>query len=525
MKVLLCLTVLTLRSTTISGQVNLVQPETIDSASGFLNTTLTIEYADFSGAAFSVTNARLLNGIIPGPTLRLNAGDTLRILFENKLSEQAGAISSGDNEFHNPDHSNLHFHGGHVSGELPSDDIRMSVAPGESFQYETKFPDNHLPGTHWIHPHVHGSSALQVGAGAALAMIVMDPADFLPTQVEDATDILLLVQNIDQTTSSRVATEIGDSMLDIQIDGDEDQSFRLVNGLYQPTTTMQPGEWQRWRIVFGNWLVDTLDFAFDASSTCEMHLLAKDGIYIQDYPRAVDLLPIPTGGRADIMVRCPDAGEYTVTNFDDQVLMKVTVEGSALSSADLEAWSPDYPAYLTDLTSTTPTNGCDCDTSFRGCDGKFCINNNLFDANVYLHTVEFGSVVERVLAGVNRHPYHQHVYPFQLVGGVDSLSDADVNTYFQTGDWHDVVRIDTNGDVNVRYKADVHDGVVMLHCHILTHEDEGTMSQELVLNDDGTCECDALYTVPGGPTASPTTSVDDCKTPFYDWIYRFLPLH
>jgi len=31
-----------------------------------------------------------------------------------------------------------------------------------------------------------------------------------------------------------------------------------------------------------------------------------------------------------------------------------------------------------------------------------------------------------------------------------------------------------------------------LHCHILTHEDEGTMAQELVI-DGGSCACDALY--------------------------------
>jgi len=487
----------------------LVQPQIIDSVSGVLDTTLTIEYGDFSGPSYSFTDTRLLNGMLPGPTLRLNAGDTLRILFKNELELQDGAVSGLDNEFTDPDHSNLHFHGGHVSGELPSDDIRMAVAPGDEYQYETVFPENHMSGTHWIHPHVHGSSALQLGGGAALSFIMNDPDGFLPTQVEDAEDILLFVQNINSGSLRRVRDDIGDSKLGITATGETE--FRLVNGQYQPTVTMQPGEWQRWRIVWSDWLGDNLNAHFDDSSICEMQLLAKDGIYIQDYPRSIDSATIPTGGRADVMVRCSTAGTYEFLDFEEKIMLTINVSGSTVSSSDLDAWAPEYPAYLTDLTSTSSTNGCDCETAFRRCDDdddKFCVNGELFDKSVYIHTVEFGSVVEREIRGMNRHPYHQHVYPFQLVDGVNNLNDADQNTYFQTGDWHDVISIDTNRAVTARYVADVHDGVLMLHCHILTHEDEGTMAQELVI-DGGSCACDALYeeeTDDDNDATSPTPS-------------------
>jgi FtsP/CotA-like multicopper oxidase with cupredoxin domain len=489
---------------------DLVQPSTIESSSGILDTTVTIEYGDFSGPDYSVTNTRLLNGLLPGPILRLNAGDTLRILFRNELQLQDGAVSGADNEFTDPDHSNLHFHGGHVSGELPSDDIRMAVAPGDEYQYETVFPENHMPGTHWIHPHVHGSSALQLGGGAAMSFIVNDPADFLPTQVEDAEEILLFIQHIDRGSLNRVKNAIGDSMLGLNFQGETE--FRLVNGQYQPTVTMQPGEWQRWRIVWGNWGGDRLNAHFNDSTNCEMQLLAKDGIYIQDYPRSITSATIPTGGRADVMVRCSAAGTYEFLDFEEKIMLTVSVTGSTLSSSDLSAWTPDYPAYLTDLTSTSPTNGCDCETAFRGCDDedKTCVNGELFDKSLYIHTVEFGSVVEREIRGIANHPYHQHVYPFQLVDGVDNLSDADENTYFQTGDWHDVISMDTNNAVTGRYVADVHDGVIMLHCHILAHEDEGTMAQELVV-DGGSCACDILYKETSddsvsSPTSTPTPS-------------------
>lgn len=482
----------------------LVEPDSVESSNGLLDIELHLEYGSFSGPFYSFTDTRLLNGTFPGPTLKLSAGDTMRILFKNNLELQDDAVTGQENEYTDPDHSNLHFHGGHVSGELPSDDIRMAVEPGDEYQYETTFPDNHLPGTHWIHPHVHGSSALQLGGGASLAMIVKDPDDFLPTQVEDATETLMLFQHIDVNTINGVISDIGDSKTVVTKTGMENpREFTTVNGQYQPTLTVQPGEWRRWRIIWGSWLGDHLNLHFEDSSNCEMQLLAKDGIYIQDYPREITVATIPTGGRADIMVRCSTSGTYSVLDFLEQTALTVEVTGSTVSSTDLEAWAPDYPDYLSDLTSTSASSGCDCETEFRRCDDKFCVNDELFDKSVYVHTVAFGSVVERELRGITAHPYHQHVYPFQLVSGADSVTDADQATYFQTGDWHDVVMMDVTSVV-VRYVADVHDGVLMLHCHILPHEDEGTMSQELII-DGGSCECDARYTEPPSTsTNSPT---------------------
>lgn len=502
-----------------SGQGDaLVQPTTRDSSGGVLDTTLSLEYGNISGPHYTLTNARLFDGTFPGPTLRLNPGDTLRILFDNQLEEQDSAVQSGDNVYHKPDHSNLHFHGGHVSGELPSDDVRYSVGPGESYQYETVFPDNHMPGTHWIHPHLHGSTTLQVGSGASMAMIVQDPDNYLPTQVEDATDVLLFVQSIIRGTMNNVITDIQDSKLSISITGGGDNDFRTVNGQYQPVVSMSPGEWQRWRVVYAGYTVDQLDFQFENAPNCEMKLLAKDGIYIQDYPRDVTVLPMPAGGRADVMVRCTSTGDFNVIDYDGDTILTASVSGATISSTDLEAWSPTLPAYLTDLTSTSAGTGCDCTTNIAGCgDGQFCLNDNLFDVDVYMHTVAFGSVVERELRGFRRHPYHQHVYPFQLVSGVDALSDDDEDTYFQTGDWHDVFQADQS-PVTVRYRADVHTGVIMLHCHILTHEDEGAMSQELVI-DGGDCECDALYTAesptatPGSTTSAPATASATTPSP------------
>jgi len=43
-----------------------------------------------------------------------------------------------------------------------------------------------------------------------------------------------------------------------------------------------------------------------------------------------------------------------------------------------------------------------------------------------------GDVVEKHIFGLDKHPYHQHTHPFQLVHNLYNVS-----AYFKAGDWHD----------------------------------------------------------------------------------------
>merc|ERR1719491_1807543 len=109
--------------------------------------------------------SRLLNGQLPGPTIRVKRGETLRVRFKNNLPVQAGYDACQDadgkmiNKYCGPDDTNLHYHGFHGSGEQPSDDVEMKIPPGGThYDYMSVFTADHAPGTHWIHPHKHGSS-------------------------------------------------------------------------------------------------------------------------------------------------------------------------------------------------------------------------------------------------------------------------------------------------------------------------------------------------------------------------------
>jgi suppressor of ftsI len=77
------------------------------------------------------------NGMLPGPTLRVQQGATIKVLFRNNTSMP----------------NTIHSHG--VRMDNASDGIpnvtQKPVAPGETFLYTLRFPD---AGVFWYHPHM-----------------------------------------------------------------------------------------------------------------------------------------------------------------------------------------------------------------------------------------------------------------------------------------------------------------------------------------------------------------------------------
>ena len=159
------------------------------------------------------------NGQSPGPTIRVHAGDTLRILLKNNLSpELVNTSSVPNNHFRQFDVVNLHTHGLHVSPLAPGDDVvNTSVPAGEEHQYVYHIPEDHMGGTHWCkrppqhsnlcagptpicrsradpvfahralsdHAHWHGAVSIHVNFGGAGMIIVEDAVNQLPAELVD----------------------------------------------------------------------------------------------------------------------------------------------------------------------------------------------------------------------------------------------------------------------------------------------------------------------------------------------------
>lgn len=72
---------------------------------------------------------------IPGPTIRMEACETYELTYTNNLE---GPNPGGEwNNMKDPNTTNIHTHGLHISGESPADDVLfVELAPGESHTCE-----------------------------------------------------------------------------------------------------------------------------------------------------------------------------------------------------------------------------------------------------------------------------------------------------------------------------------------------------------------------------------------------------
>jgi manganese oxidase len=98
------------------------------------------------------------NGVVPGPELRAELGDRVRVILHNEL----------------PEPTTIHFHGLLVPNSMDGVGVitQPAVMPGESFTYEFEVRNT---GSHMYHSHF--MAAHQVPMGLLGAFVVNDPAD------------------------------------------------------------------------------------------------------------------------------------------------------------------------------------------------------------------------------------------------------------------------------------------------------------------------------------------------------------
>jgi hypothetical protein len=108
--------------------------------------------------------------------------------------------------------------------------------------------------------------------------------------------------------------------------------------------------------------------------------------------------------------------------------------------------------------------------------GARTINGSKFDMNVPTFTIPTGSVQEwSVKAGA--HPFHLHVYHFQMKGACGAYDDGE---YYDTIQESCITRFDLNPAT-----SSVYDGMTIMHCHILEHEDQGAMGWSDIIGGFG----------------------------------------
>lgn len=146
---------------------------------------------------------RAYNGQIPGPTLTIVPGQTLRVRLTNSLPPYDSSQWEGDHNVpHGLDATNLHVHGldvvPHIFDPIGTSDPaapQIVVKPGETRDYVFEIPADHPPGFNFYHPHKHGSTSVQLLSGLAGGLIVRGAIDEVP-EIKAAREIPLVVQDI-----------------------------------------------------------------------------------------------------------------------------------------------------------------------------------------------------------------------------------------------------------------------------------------------------------------------------------------
>ncbi len=434
-----------------------------------------------------------------------------------------------DEENHNEPHgfnvTNFHTHGFHVSPF--QDDIFRRLDPGFSTYYNYDLKD-HTPGTMWYHPHIHGSTALQVGSGMSGVIIIEDDPAVLASfpRLRDASHPdREKVMVFNQLMYDRETGELPDFNTMVSRVR-KPPSRTTINGVVKPIIDMQPGEVQRWRMLHSGY---STNLALYFGDRLDVKQIAVDGIMFKEV-RDIGSTHLSPGNRTDILIKISDESKgiprelipiYSLdylpeceyfpeseqcTTMDapseDKIIAYVRVGRKPMIPAmtfptRLPGPGIGHADILPEQLVNSPEDPRS--TVFDITAGEYRVNQKVFDADVINEKPLLGTREAWKFEATNfEHPFHIHINPFQVVqfGGVELNTPIwkDVALVRQPppySSWGNTVEVMQGGETQnlvdgsalaYTYYQKFWGGFV-LHCHILDHEDRGMMQRVNIVND------------------------------------------
>jgi suppressor of ftsI len=480
------------------------EPRMVFSRNGVLNTNLTattytihVNHHTYMGMEY--------DGSSPGPTLVICRGDQVQVKLQNNA----------------PIPTNLHVHGLHVSPSGDSDNIFDTIEPHTGFTYRYQIPLDQSPGSFWYHPHYHPLVDAETTAGMLGAIVVEGGLDNVLPNIPQR---MIVIHGGKPVPPNGKPLPIPGTPPGFEPPAPfaPGPAELLVNGVYQPTLHIQPGQLQRWRI----WNATGERFVKLALPGVTFEELAFDGETLS-YMRPQKQILLGPGERVEVLVRGERAGHYNLNSlrfqpcfkgcfdpfggvpatgrdFGFHVLIHVVSSGPRMHEQIPTTQRLSHPydlrhahvdVYRTIVMARAPA---------AAGTPTFPLNGKLFDPNRVDITMKLGSVEQWTITSpstsVNSewHNFHIHTNPFQVI----AINGHKLKYIL----WMDTVNIPAGGSVVIRMQPTDFVGKAVFHCHVSFHEDNGMMGVFQILKNPPASQVNADRVVymmpPGGATKS-----------------------
>lgn len=373
-------------------------------------------------------------------------------------------------------YTNVHYHGFGVTPLNNSDNVFITIVPGQKFRYHVPLPADHPPGLFWYHPHPHELSEAQVLGGMSGAIIV-DGIEKLRPQLQGLRQRVMLLKD------------------PIMKKGTDTKQLFTINGTSGTATIdIRPGERQFWRI--GNMAADSY-FPLTMGGA-QFLVFAIDGNLLE-VPTPMTRLDLYPGSRYEVVVTGPPSGTRLTLKKERVVWYRSggqeydnpEVNLAMLYSSGAAAKAA--PAAMTAGGATRPdieeirrgpvSRRCTWTFSEKADFSEYYVNNKVYDVNRIDTQVKLGTYEEWTIVNDSPelHAFHLHQTDF-LVTAIDGKAvrmnhtNDVVNIPFRDGTTvHSIT-------VKIPWINPVIPGKFVFHCHVLLHEDRGMMANVVVAN-------------------------------------------
>ena len=387
------------------------------------------------------------NKTVPGPTLRIRLGETLRVTFTNQL----------------PQPTTIHWHGVRVPNGMDGvpHATQAPVLSGETFVYEFTPKD---AGTFWFHPHLRSSE--QVERGLYGVLIVEDelPAPY-------SRDIVWVMDDWLRDERGQVVEQFN-TPHDLMHDGRWGNAI-TVNSSTKETLSVKSGERIRLRLLnTANGRVFAPDF-----SALDARVIAIDGMYLRE-PITAAGLELAPGNRVDLDITVSSTKSERVAIVDrfyaarPNHLADVLIDGAVAPPrafpSPAHARVPEWKGGL--------NRAVDHEFRLNARSGgplgiEWMFNEEAFSGHDHLSKLTFKQGRFHHLRFINQsfrlHPIHLHGMFFRLL----ARNGTPVDEPF----FRDTVLIHAKETIDVGV-VPMDAGRWMMHCHILEHAEAGMMT-------------------------------------------------